>query len=523
MTRKRPHKRRRRGSGLQDHARHGKTLVSPLNQLPTPPAPVDWLRDVFPEMLWLCSMVVDHPWGEARDIVVETMRRLETYRPEGGAVLTGTLSSFEIVPADSRMDAVAALRTDDLYERAFSPALAQSLGMYPSAPGRWVVEPQFNDGLRIDPEIAESHLAGLTTTCFDGRSDASTWAKAAWIARFMVEGKVSIPHDMPGIDLFTTPFSELTEDELDMVRTMIRSMFLAMWGAESERQASALQKWPREFWQANYRLYACSPPEQASSSAMSRGEDEGLCDTWSKLATTLAHSFGAALLTADPDLYEPDRYEVLVGLAARTIRIALSLTSCPDLWRPEACHPLVRAAVESRITLEWLEGRGDRGLFSKYKDYGRGHLKLYKLQLEEHMGSDESGTIDALLDFWQAHVDKDLGEELQDVDLGAFVTDLRTKAIEVDLKRDYDLVYRPACAEVHGEWASLDRLYLVQCLNPLHRGHRLPSLEPTSFIALGGVQIVLRYAFETAKRCCDFLGISFEPSAPGAETDEVSE
>lgn len=510
MTRRRASKGKHKGSGLGAHARRRKKLIPPLNQLPTPPTPIDWLRDTFPEMLWLCSMVVSHPWGEARDVVVESMQRLLEYRPGPGPVLTGTLSSFETIPAESRPDAIAALRGDGLYKRAFSPEFAQALGMYPSAPGRWVVEPQFKEGLRIDPQTAEGHLSDLIAACVDGRNDESTWSKAVYIARFMVEGKISIPHDMPGIELFTAARSTLDASEVLLLQSMIRSMFLAMWSAESDRSGSSKSEWARTFWQSNYRLFACRPPGSASSGSVSDEETAALGEVWVRRSAETAAAFAAALRTVDPDLYEPDRYEVLVGLATRAIRMALSIASSPDLWRPEVCHPLVRAAVESRITLEWLEKQGKPSIYTEYKDYGRGHLKLYKLQLEEHLGADESRAIDALLDFWQAQVDKDLGEELQEIDVGSFGVNLRQKAIAVGFKKDYDLVFEPACAEVHGEWASLDRLYLVQCTNPLHRGHRLPVLEPTRFLALGGVDMVVRYAYEVARRCCEFLGADLD-------------
>ena len=89
----------------------------------------------------------------------------------------------------------------------------------------------------------------------------------------------------------------------------------------------------------------------------------------------------------DPDLYDPDRYEVAVGLTTRIVRIAQSGAAEPSLWRPEASHALLRAAVESRIALEWLAKQDDSSIFTTYKDYGRGHLKLYKLHLEDHMAT----------------------------------------------------------------------------------------------------------------------------------------
>ena len=361
-----------------------------MNQLPVPPTPVDWLKDVFPEMLWLCSMVVFHPWGEARDVIVETMQRLLKYRAESGPVLTGTLSSFEVIPSEVRREAIAALREDGLYERAFAPGFAQAMGMYPSAPGRWIVEPLYDDGLRAEPQTAEAHLAGLITKCIDGRSEDSTWAKAAFIARFMLEGRISIPDDMPGIDLFTASRSGMTDGEMALLQSMIRSMFLALWSAATDLTKTPPSGWARTFWQSNFRLFPCRQPGAVIAESIADDEVERLREALVARVTGIADQLAQALTTVDPDLYEPDRYEVLVGLAARAVRIAMSTAANPALWRPETCHALVRAAVESRILLEWLEAEDNAKVYMDYKEYGRGHLKLYKLQLEHHMGDDES-------------------------------------------------------------------------------------------------------------------------------------
>ena len=83
--------------------------------------------------------------------------------------------------------------------------------------------------------------------CIDGQSDESTWAKAIYVARFMVEGRLRIPADMPGIELFTKQIRHMTSDELAMLHGTIRSMFLALMSTEERASNHAGSDWPTVF------------------------------------------------------------------------------------------------------------------------------------------------------------------------------------------------------------------------------------------------------------------------------------
>jgi hypothetical protein len=51
-----------------------------------------------------------------------------------------------------------------------------------------------------------------------------------------------------------------------------------------------------------------------------------------------------------------------------------------------------------------------------------------------------------------------------------------------DLLTEYRLLFAPMSANVHGEWTALDQYVLAPCLNPLHRGHRIPNTDTTLFL-----------------------------------------
>lgn len=98
-------------------------------------------------------------------------------------------------------------------------------------------------------------------------------------------------------------------------------------------------------------------------------------------------AFEAAAIAADPDLYDPDRFEVLTGLTARSLRIATSAIHSPAEWTLEHSSASIRALIETLITVTWLTARDELVMYSRFKDYGRGRLKLLKLHWEEFADS----------------------------------------------------------------------------------------------------------------------------------------
>jgi hypothetical protein len=103
---------RRQQSTLAQHRRQGKTFTPPLRSLPGPLHEIPWLRDVFPDMLWMCAVLVN--LGERRGIsaCTEVLDRLaplipasETDEERPVEFLTGSLTSFDLIPVDRRREA----------------------------------------------------------------------------------------------------------------------------------------------------------------------------------------------------------------------------------------------------------------------------------------------------------------------------------------------------------------------------------------------------------------------------------
>jgi hypothetical protein len=268
--------------------------------------------------------------------------------------------------------------------------------------------------------------------------------------------------------------------------------------------------WAKSFWRANWRIYMCQWPEEplwlgpdaaggtesmarkavepgvpvADGDVTEEGEGAARVTYWRQALDdaraemrSLSDDFRRLTETTDPDLYNPDRHEVLTGIVGRTLRYLGVFVGYPPLWTMEHGAPLLRALVEARIVLRFLVRRDDADLYTKFKAYGMGKLKLLKLHLENFIDeqADPPTYLVEYVDYLDALVNQDIMEEFQQIDVGGSFAgiDTRRMAAEADLEQDYRLLFAPASSNVHGEWSMIDEYVFDRCRNPAHRRHRI--------------------------------------------------
>ena len=107
----------------------------------------------------------------------------------------------------------------------------------------------------------------------------------------------------------------------------------------------------------------------------------------------------------------------------------------------------------------------------QYRNYGAGQSKLTYLK---NVSIDDlpSFTTKELL---EQLASEDIWLEFQDIKLGAWADrNLRQMAEEASVKDVYDRYYDGLSAYVHGNWSAVRHAAYGDCLNPLHRFHRVP-------------------------------------------------
>jgi hypothetical protein len=156
--------------------------------------------------------------------------------------------------------------------------------------------------------------------------------------------------------------------------------------------------------------------------------------------------------------------------------------------------------IEAKILLRWLAFKDDAALYTRFKNYGRGKLKLLKLHTEEYLDSLEEAPehLDEYLERLNREVNEDLWEEFQEINIGSTFSGVsaRQMSIDVGLVNDYNFVFAPASGDAHGDWTALDRYALARCLNPLHLWHRIPDFDSRALVDPSGMEVAFAMADE---------------------------
>jgi uncharacterized protein DUF5677 len=298
---------------------------------------------------------------------------------------------------------------------------------------------------------------------------------------------------------------QTTPDESAKVETFIRATFGAVEGLMEEQVGNDPDKptWAQSFWRSNWRMFTCRRRDVTSAAPQIGDGDRATIESAYREMRSdvkdLQERFTQLANVTDPDIYNPDRYEVLTGIVARVLRYLNTYIGYPPLWTMEHGAPLLRSTVEARIIVRYLSAADPNSdIFRHFKAYGMGRLKLLKLHFEEYLDAEEDPHEDmvAYVKYLEALVNQDVMEEFQDINLGGNFAgkDMRKMAAEVGLERDYRLLFAPASSNVHGEWSVIDEYALERCLNPLHLGHRIVRKDTDGPIGIMVVDAITEFA-----------------------------
>jgi hypothetical protein len=465
-----------------------------------------WAQDHVPNFIWAAGFVVDRADDGLFEIaqVLDAMHRY--LRDRGvdlgpkGILLDGSLLAFESVPAELRSDLVDHMRAQGLAEIGCPNGFVHAIRMYPGAPGEWLSDLGAGRDLHVDPEAAQRYLAPAIVATLSGRSPASTAIKASVFRQMLMNDMLRFaPDAVPADELSRYPRA-VTPDERQMVEAFVRASFGALQGADDDAQRGR-QDWAQRFWRSNWNLYPCleggdgAPAAEDGSEEATEGHPDA--DEFGRRLRDIWDEFQRIAHTSDPDLYQPDRHEVVTGLTSHGLRIAVAVAIHPGLWIGEFSAALLRVIAEILIVLGWLATPAgeEPGIYLRFKDFGRGRLKLMKLHAEDL--ADASGSQDVLQDLigqLDDEVNEDVMEEFQDISIeGNFAgIDLRKMARDAGAEWPYRLSFAPMSSVTHSEWPILARYALRRCMNPLHRFHRLPrpDLSP-ALMPVGGKTAVM--------------------------------
>lgn len=527
-----------RSSTLAQHKRDRKVLTPPLMTLPSPMSAVSYTRDFLPDLLWIASL--SHKGAEFSDVykaldVLDELfppARVERDGKKTMEYVDGRLSSFAYVPHDVRPAAREALREKTPW--ALPEDLGHAILLYPECPAVWLYE-EWGEGRSVDPEIGVRYLKSLLTAFWDRSAVVSTRLRMTVIARMLKAGQLPVPRSMA--EEWSKYPSNLSEDDQRKVEAGARASYNLQ--ASRDFAPPAAYPWAEYFWRQNWKISTCDWIETGTPWDSLDGEDgeedEGEMEDllapsapgppsqarfelvhtgWLAAVRALGDELRLREERAELDLWEPIPDEVRLGLASRQFRLLSELIEDPQLWSSTSAAHLLRSVVETRIVLAWLLQKDDFDLYRRFRDYGLGKNKLYKLHIEDyiekHGGTDELHKMRETLD---REVNAEIMEEFQAIDLGGNFAgiSIRDMAKEASLETLYSLNYQPLSAEAHGEWSSLRAHDLVTCVNPLHHFHRIGrfrggDLPPNITL----IHVCLDLVEDTVAQAFNYYGIDVE-------------
>jgi len=403
---------------------------------------------------------------------------------------------------------------------ALPDLLGHALSLYPECPASWL----YYDWARehsADPDRGIAFLKGILVKYGDRETVEATQLRMVPIARLANSGKLHAP--LPIVDEWSKYPHQLDEDGRKKVEASMRALYNLLGSKEFAPPGSL--DWAQYFWRQNWRISTC---EFATHPSVVREDEEENVEAdvpetnaritigeihaaWTSALETLEAGIRERQLQADLDLWNPTPDEVRLGLASRALRLAHELIEDPNLWTATGSAHLVRAIIDTRITAAWLLRKGTDRDYEKYKDYGLGKNKLYKLHLEDYIDSTEATDLEELRDRLEREVNAEILEEFQQISLGGTFSgkSIREMAEESELRPVYTLNYQPLSSEAHGEWSSLNRHDLRFCTNPLHRFHRVGRFRPSDVwgsIAL--THVAFAYARDTVEDVFKSYGIA---------------
>lgn len=419
---------------------------------------IPWLRDTLPDALWLSAMVIFAPnYKDGMLLVCQVLDELDCVWAEAPTqAIDGRLTSFERVPQPVRWSFIERLIDKGLYEMAVTQDFANLLMLYPGAPGQWLIEPWLKRIADADGRKADEFLSKLLPPVWHGQSEVATHVKFLILRARFKAGTIHISSDVARqgerpFELFPKYPDKLTEEQLRFVRPTIRATFLAFAGDDPPGF-----EWAKKFWRANWTLYECrfaDELKEENNAEPAEGARERILEARAELVKEInevEERFEERAAGSDPDLYDPDRFEVLTGIVGRIVRLVSLLAHNPPLWHVEYGMYILRAAVESLIVFRWILAKAgdDDTIFAQFKDYGRGHHKLLKLHVDEQVASSKNPPV-ALLDYQrelESEVNADLLEEFQDIHLDATFSreSVRDMAKDVGMNDEYRFYYAPA-------------------------------------------------------------------------------
>ena len=444
-------------SKVRDHKQQGKTLIPPFKQIGSTQL-MSWRDDRLPTVLWaaIATVVLE------REEYLELFRRFSLNYKEH-------YSKYKIHGLTHTHNSQL---SDEQFQYLYSDVLdndrlrngLRALLFLKNLPDldkwqRWLEEPKDEESFPLLALVVAEHT--------DHQSEKATDLRWFRVLTTFAADMVRYPEHLKHMAEEVLSFPN--KGELKAVRPSIRAQEMMtphIFGDD---------EWPEEFWAECWKLSKCIIPYKEKKKFE---PDEALIAQFRHAYEAVEVYFYEITTTTSIDA----RKDTVFGLVLYGLNLAMraGLTSVSKALEGRLS---LRTLVETYLTLKYLMSKDDSGLWNSYRVYGNGQAKLSFLKMLELEEDDlpDYVTLDGLEDLANA----DTWQEFTEINIGAWSNkNLRKMSEEAGCKEIYDKYYVWPSGYVHGHWGAVRDTVYTQCLNPLHRFHRVPTKPRDDFASV---------------------------------------
>jgi hypothetical protein len=193
------------------------------------------------------------------------------------------------------------------------------------------------------------------------------------------------------------------------------------------------------------------------------------------------------------DFNQLEVHEVVGALLARQVTLTKYLSLNSPLWNWDVAPLFLRPMTEVYLNLAWIFARPSERSRA-FVLHGLGQMKLrveHQKAAQQRARGDKKRLAAISIESMERWIDSQQYGFLTEVNLGSWAElNQRKMAEEVGEVNFYNYCYMPYSAGVHSMWHHIAIYNLKQCVNPLHKFHKVPQVAQLDgdvhFLVLAG-------------------------------------
>jgi len=465
---------------LNQYKRKGKILSPPYEFLQNIES-VAWDRDLIPEYLWMEAlhqkfgnlMILHQNFNKFLDL-------FDSYINDEDISLLGLITDFGKVPNEKREEILK--NNYDIIKELFVDIIGHVIVLYPDCPAVWLIPNEEKETFKKNHEYSVKKVIESVIRLYPGKeSEYCRELRILPLQRLLKYERLSFRSQVkwPRL-LLKYPYQLSTKEKEHCERMAILTlnMYIEFPGGSKKRN----YQWSKHFWRCNLRISPCISDvfiKKVDTVEITKKFIEELNKYMDDNIKSLKNYLFEDLRNFEYDLYDTIKDEVVIGIFSRIVRLYITFLKAPELWTRDISNIFIRCILDSSIVLKYLLKQNDINLFQKFIDYGRGKEKLQILHSQDTYPNENTAGSENSKEL-ATELGSDFFIESLEINLGNWIDkSARDMAIELNMQKEYALIYNPTSEDIHGSWLSIKKSSLMNCMNPLHRFHRIPRIyEP---------------------------------------------